>query len=118
MKNQRRLDECCHIGAARLVVGALMLVCATGLHCETTLVSASAGSTAPLTARAAIDFRITVLPSIELNVHKLSRAAVGTAGAPAAFESRRRARRGTVPQLTVVEPSDGAQATRWTVAEP
>ena len=94
-------------------MGAVLVLGAVGARCETTLSTASPASTGALTARAAIDFRITIQPSIGLRL-----ADAAPEGENLAVDTRRRSRRGSVPQLHVRDSGSTAGTVRWTLAEP
>ncbi len=101
-------------GRAAIVLAAVLLAGAGGVHAETVLASTLQGG--PLVARASIDFRITVLPSIGLDLRSKALAARSEPGAdvrPAPALSRR----GSVPQVTLVDATPIGVA-RWTVAQP
>ena len=94
-------------------VGAALVLGAVGARCETTLSTAAPASTGVLTARAAIDFRITIQPSIALRL-----ADAAPEGENLVVDTRRRSRRGSVPQLHVRDSGSTAGTVRWTLTEP
>lgn len=105
--------------AWHLTAGLVLAGLALGpARADSVFVQAPPGLRQPLTARAHLDFRITIVPNLVLDSRQPPAVLVASGGGEAAIRPRWSPRRGSTPQLHQLEPVHEGEGMRWTCTEP